>query len=47
MAELERYDSLSIRCINLKPRVRGKDREKMLERELEKLLGANWQVYLL
>ena len=44
MAELERCVSLFVRWISLKHSVRGKDREKMLERELEKLLGANWQV---
>ena len=26
---------------------RGKQREKLLERELEKLAGSNWQVRLL
>ena len=43
MAELERYAvSVSHSCSLLTIR-RGKAREKMLERELEKLAGANWQ----
>lgn len=46
MAELERYVLylLSLEPVPTHTVVRGKAREKLLERELEKLAGANWQV---
>lgn len=45
MAEMERYVVWASPSCWLSIR-RGKVREKMLERELEKLAGANWQVRL-
>jgi hypothetical protein len=46
MSEIERYASIPhTSLLSTKPTLsRGKAREKMLERELAKLAGENWQV---
>jgi hypothetical protein len=44
MIELERFVSTPF-CLHFSDIIiRSKDREKMLERELTKLVGENWQV---
>ena len=44
MAELERCVARSVFATLVSRSIRAKQREKTLEKELEKLMGVNWQV---